>query len=326
MTMKTFISYGLACCLLSSVACAKNLYRFKDENGALVIKDTMPPHLVPLGYTILNERGKVVEVVPPAKTPEQIEADRAERKRQKEIERERLIAEKNEQLFLNSFTSPKDIIRTKETQMSAVEVRKRIAKGNIERLEDQIRRLRERAADFERRNMKIPEYIEQEITKSIQQIEDNKNSITEKTNTQQLITDSFNGKLEQFQTIWSRNVVKVLQKQRKLPPLTRVVSSCDSTKEDCQHYWKQVVAFVQQHNTSGIEVEFDNSIVSKPANEPEHIALHAAMVNLIGETTYHYVLRIECQDSRKGDTLCASEQVSNLLSQFNDNTLSFSTQ
>ena len=65
---------------LSALACASlaagNVYRF-NVDGQVVIKDSVPADLAPLGYDVLNSRGMLVKRVPRELTPEEIaERDR----------------------------------------------------------------------------------------------------------------------------------------------------------------------------------------------------------------------------------------------------------
>ena len=49
----------------SNITAAPNTYRYQDSAGATHIGDSVPPELVNNGYEILNERGRVVDVVLP---------------------------------------------------------------------------------------------------------------------------------------------------------------------------------------------------------------------------------------------------------------------
>ena len=43
---------------------ARELYRYTNDQGNMVVDYQVPPQYVPNGYEILNEKGMVIEVVP----------------------------------------------------------------------------------------------------------------------------------------------------------------------------------------------------------------------------------------------------------------------
>ena len=62
-------------------AWSANLYRYVDADGVTVLDRTIPPEFVQNGYTILNEQGSILKVVPRALTEEEKTILRAEEQR-----------------------------------------------------------------------------------------------------------------------------------------------------------------------------------------------------------------------------------------------------
>jgi len=72
----------LSFCLLTPCSRA-DVYRYTDEQGAVVLnRQGVPPQHVGKGYQVLNEQGRVIKVVPPAPTAEEIQQKKAEQARQ----------------------------------------------------------------------------------------------------------------------------------------------------------------------------------------------------------------------------------------------------
>ena len=65
------------------------MYRYTDENGQVVISNTIPQEATKRGYDILGANGRVVETIPPAPTDEEIAAREAEKQRQEALKRQR---------------------------------------------------------------------------------------------------------------------------------------------------------------------------------------------------------------------------------------------
>ncbi len=133
-----------------TTANAGNLYRYKDENGVTVMGLNIPPHLVRNGYEILNNAGRVIEVVPPALTAEQI-ADRDS----KEAERLRLEEEAKRQkeqdaALLKLYSHPNDAVRVLKRKLQDIEDFITLKNGNISVIKGQLEQEEAKAANMER--------------------------------------------------------------------------------------------------------------------------------------------------------------------------------
>ncbi|MBP8237047.1 MAG: DUF4124 domain-containing protein, partial [Pseudomonas sp.] len=78
---------ALTCCslllglLLPVVAGAAELYRYVDDKGTTVLsRQGVPPEHISKGYEVLNDQGRVIQVIPPAPSAEEMKrilADKA---------------------------------------------------------------------------------------------------------------------------------------------------------------------------------------------------------------------------------------------------------
>ncbi|MBI6665554.1 DUF4124 domain-containing protein [Pseudomonas syringae] len=116
------------------------LYRYVDSRGVTVI-DTqgVPPDYVAKGYEVLNSRGRVVQVVPPAPTAEQI--------RQSEADKRQAAADAQ---LLSLYSSVAEVDRMKARKLAELDTLVGVAQGNIQGLAAQQRSLQGQAADLER--------------------------------------------------------------------------------------------------------------------------------------------------------------------------------
>ena len=84
------------------------LYRYTDKNGRVVLDRLgVPPEYVSQGYEVLNDKGRVIRVVPPAPSLE-------ERQRQAE---EKAKASSDAQL-LRIYSEPADVDRALERKLA----------------------------------------------------------------------------------------------------------------------------------------------------------------------------------------------------------------
>ncbi|NQD96635.1 DUF4124 domain-containing protein, partial [Pseudomonas sp. CrR25] len=89
--------------LLPVVVEATELYRYVDDQGVTVLsRQGVPPEFIAKGYEVLNDQGRVIKVIPPAPTAEEMR---------------RLLADKarasSDAQLLRLYTSPEDVDRAR---------------------------------------------------------------------------------------------------------------------------------------------------------------------------------------------------------------------
>ncbi len=139
--------------LLVTTTAWANMYRYTDENGQVVISNTIPQAASKRGYDILNNQGRVVETVDPAPTAQEI-ADREARKRDEENQARQLELDRK---LLERFSQPDDAVRAMYRKIRELRGLSQLKRGNISVIENQLDTEQGRAADRERSGREIPE-------------------------------------------------------------------------------------------------------------------------------------------------------------------------
>lgn len=130
----------LAAGLVTS-AQAASIYKYLDENGRTVFNSSMPPDRVKDGYTIMNERGQVIEVVPRQLTPAEIAArNAAEELRLAEEEATRKQQEADNML-VRAYKSPDEIIAQRDVRVMRLDGRIIELTGNLAKVDAEVTRL-----------------------------------------------------------------------------------------------------------------------------------------------------------------------------------------
>ncbi|MBW4935526.1 DUF4124 domain-containing protein [Marinobacter sp. F4206] len=162
------IAAGMALALGIISTAHAGMYRYTDENGQVVISNTIPQKATKRGYDILGNNGRVIETVPPAPTKEEIAAREAEKQRQKELEIQR---EKDRQL-LKRYSHPDQAVRAMHRKVRELEGLIQLKRGNIAVISSQLDNEQSRAADMERTGREIPEATLAKIRRLESQIRD----------------------------------------------------------------------------------------------------------------------------------------------------------
>ena len=115
------------------------LYRYTNENGVQVLDDLVPPRYVSGGYEVLTLSGRVLKVVPPELTGEEL-AERQRREKQLEADRN----------LLRRYNSVADIESARARKLAIVEQDMAIMRSNISSLTHQIEQEEAAAARTQR--------------------------------------------------------------------------------------------------------------------------------------------------------------------------------
>ncbi len=149
----TSVKFIVAALLLAPPIASAGMYRYTDENGQVVISNTVPQEATKRGYDILGSQGQLLRSVAPAPTEEELAARKAEKQRQKELERQRELDNK----LLKQFSSADQAVRAMHRKIGEMESLIQLKRGNISVLTSQLDTEQSRAANMERAGKTIPE-------------------------------------------------------------------------------------------------------------------------------------------------------------------------
>lgn len=128
---------------------ASELYRYTNDKGVIVLdRQGVPSQYIGQGYEVLNDQGRVVRVVPPAPTAEELQ---------------RLLAEKaqakTDAQLLRLYSSVGDIDRARDRKLNELDGVIGVAKGNLQSLGVQQANLQNQAAEHERAGRAVPQHL-----------------------------------------------------------------------------------------------------------------------------------------------------------------------
>jgi len=135
--------------LLPVVAGATELYRYVADKGITVLsRQGVPPEHIRRGYEVLNDQGRVVKVIPPAPSAEEM----------KHILAERARASSDAQL-LRLYSTPEDVERARQRKLAELDSLIGVARSNLQSVRTQQANLQSQAADHERAGREVPAHL-----------------------------------------------------------------------------------------------------------------------------------------------------------------------
>lgn len=139
--------------LLPLWASASEMYRYTNAQGITVIdRQGVPSEFIGKGYEVLNDQGRVVRVVPPAPTPDEMKKLLADRERAK-----------SDVQLLRLYSSPEDVDRARTRKLAELDGLIGVATGNLQSVRLQQANLQKQAADQERAGHQVPEQLLSQI-------------------------------------------------------------------------------------------------------------------------------------------------------------------
>lgn len=150
-TLGFCLSLGLGCIANVNADDAPGivLYRYVDSRGVTVLdRQGVPPEYVGKGYEVLNQRGRVVQTIPPAPSADEL----------RDAQAAKLQSDADAHL-LRLYTSVEDVDRAKNRRLAELDGLIVVAQGNIQNLVTQQGSLQTQAADQERAGHPVPKTL-----------------------------------------------------------------------------------------------------------------------------------------------------------------------
>lgn len=185
-----------------SVADAKKLYKWVDENGKVHYSDKVPPDQNKLAREELNNQGIVTEKVDRDLTPEEKKERAAELKAARDLAEEKRLEEirieKERNAVLKMYTSEDQIMRLKGERLDSLHRNIEMAEDNLVIQQKNHDELLKRAADRERNGQSVSKAFMDQMDKLKGQIEYQKQFIIDKKAEVETTTVKYDNELAKF--------------------------------------------------------------------------------------------------------------------------------
>lgn len=293
------------------------MYRWVDEDGRVFFSDQVPQDQIKHKRAMLNEKARVVQIVEEAKTQEQIELEtrlQDLRKRQ-----EKIIAKQksHDKVLLSTYRNVEDMRLALDGKMLALDAQRKVAEGNLLRLEQQLGQQQRQAANVERRGQKVPEKLLADIEGSKQQIEEARLEIQRHLDKKQQVKKSLEADIERFVFLTQPKVdaARLSDKTAERKAASELgLFICESQRQ-CESAWRVARRFVNKYSTTPVDIDSDKLIMRAAPVYESDLSLSVSKMT-VEKDRQQIFLDIRCRKSTLGVELCASPKVKDLRHSF----------
>lgn len=174
---------------------------WKNDLGIRECGQIVPPEYSQRRIEVINDRGMVVQVIEPPKSPEELEKERKQEQLRKAQEAAKKEQERQDSILLNSYASERDLIIARDSNIKATQGQLDIAENNLKLLQNNLDDLQNRAGNYERSGQKPPSQLIGEINKIKQKIADKQKVIAKRREEKDAMQQRYDNDLARFRKL-----------------------------------------------------------------------------------------------------------------------------
>ncbi len=182
-------------CGVLALAQGKELYRYRNAEGNVVVDYQVPPEYVAGGYEVLNLRGVVLRTVPPTPSAEEL-ADGSSIS----PEQEQRVRKQDRALLLR-YSAVEDIESARDRSLAELRVRVSILESNRKGYSQQIEKYQAQAAELERRGAEVNTELLKTIDELQKKVVSTERQIAERNSELEAAEENFAAEIERFQLL-----------------------------------------------------------------------------------------------------------------------------
>lgn len=141
---------AVACLLVSFAADAGNLYRYVNDRGVTVIDFRVPADYAKKGYEVLNEQGRVIDVVPRQLSEDERSDASTARELAAQAKADKIRLQQWDESLLLRYSTIEDIESARDRSLRDLKIRVSILKSNQRSLRQRVENGQARVAEAER--------------------------------------------------------------------------------------------------------------------------------------------------------------------------------
>lgn len=198
---RALVPAALILLAVSFSAQSRNLYRYHNDEGNVVVDFQVPAEYVSRGYEVINSKGVVIKVVPRELTEEEKQSQDAQARLEAEAKAEQKRLREWDESLLLRYSTVADIEATRDRALQDLRIRVSILKSNRRSLKTQVENYQAEAADMERRGQEVDQDRLQAIADLQEEIAITERSIVDREQQIDAVEAAYGRDIERFEML-----------------------------------------------------------------------------------------------------------------------------
>ncbi len=296
---------------------AGGFVKWVDENGVTHYGTSIPPQYKDQPHTELDQRGIRRNQVDRAKTPEEIERDKAIAALR--AEQQRLLEEQQarDRILLNLYRNEDDLLMARDGKIAQINSQIALKRKDIVRLKDRLSKYQAQAAAAERSGRKVSDQQQANLDSTQRSIQQAYALILTREDEKKVTIEKYNYDLQRFRKLrtGSARAQNTDVAKPDIPDLVDTAVRCGSVSE-CDRLWAQALAYARGHATTPIDLAADRILVTAPPRQLRDISITVSRLRDRDGDGERIFMDIQCANFTEGREYCRGESVTAIREQF----------
>ncbi|MEQ1439807.1 hypothetical protein AAG565_10605 [Fontimonas sp. SYSU GA230001] len=163
--------------VLGAAAHAGEIVCWTDDSGRRACGDRVPPEYAKRERQVYDKTGRMVDVLPRQRTPEEI-AEAERQAAEEKASRQRAVDQAAyDRFLLQTYSGVGELIRARDERLKLLDTRLKLAEKSLADNELGIQQLEEQIADAERDDKAVPERLSKQLKESQRTLSGNRRAV-----------------------------------------------------------------------------------------------------------------------------------------------------
>jgi hypothetical protein len=297
---------------------AGNIKKWVDENGVTHYGTAVPPRYRDRAHSEINQHGIEVRKHERAKTPEEIEKEKALAALRAEQQKLKEEQQARDRILLNLYRNEDDLVMARDGKLAQLD-------GQIRLKHKEIRRLKARLSDFQITAAAVERGGRQLTPKQLSNLQTTQRSIEKsyamilsKEDEKRATLDNYDYDLARFRKLRqgaSRAANADVVTKSDIPDLVDTAVRCQKGDE-CDRLWVIAQKYAREHATTPIDLTADRILVTAPPRELKDISITVSRLDEKESGGERIFMDVQCAPFSEGREFCRGPDVSKIRDDF----------
>jgi hypothetical protein len=297
---------------------AGGIKKWVDENGITHYGTHIPPQYRDKEHDVLNKRGIPIDHRERAKTPEEIEKEKALAALRAEQQQLKEEQQARDRILLNLYRNEDDLVMARDGKLAQLD-------GQIRLKHKEIRRLKTRLSDFQITAAAVERGGRQLTPKQLSNLQTTQRSIEKsyamilsREDEKRTTLESYDYDLARFRKLRqgaSRAANADVVAKSDIPDLVDTAVRCQKGDE-CDRLWVIAQKYARAHATTPIDLTADRILVTAPPRELKDISITVSRLDEKESGGERIFMDVQCAPFSEGKEFCRGPDVSKIRDDF----------